>query len=156
MVILNGDLQQEINQSHSNRFCREPNIIVAIDGNFQHWRYATIDEDPQYLLNNHDVFFIPNSLLEDMKNHVNMCRKSSASNTTRRSQDVPNTVLDSCQGSSQGRVAVVGGDIAGKIRSCHARLGERKAELAAGERSRDWKKRRNGKVRSKVGSRSTP
>jgi hypothetical protein len=52
------------------KFCRDLDVIVCIDGNFQHWRYSSIQDNPEIIELNGRFFFIAPEDVESAKEHV--------------------------------------------------------------------------------------
>lgn len=79
-----------------NNWTRCPDVIVAIDGNFQHRRFKHILQDPKLSTEGDDFFWIPQEDVLAAKNHIETSKKSNATNPARQSKDIPSQVLDNC------------------------------------------------------------
>jgi hypothetical protein len=82
----------------THRFCRSPDVIVALDGNFQHRRFRHVKEDPRILAEEDEFNWISEKEVQAAKEHVESCRKNNSIVSHRRpSSQVPRHILDECE-----------------------------------------------------------
>ena len=78
-----------------NRF---PDVIVALDGNFQHRRYRHVNEDPILLEKGDSFGWVTANEIDEARKHVEECKnRDIRSPITRLSASIPVKVLDDCE-----------------------------------------------------------
>lgn len=76
---------------------RAPDVIVALDGNMQHRRYASRKDDPPIMQSDDDFYFLSDEKLNSAKKHVEDCRSKAKSYRPSQSPTpVPSQALDAC------------------------------------------------------------
>jgi hypothetical protein len=80
-------------------YYRDPDVIVCIDGNFQHRRWSKVGEDPPILTEAENLLFLSDQELTNAREHVELSRAQSSNGGFRTSSSVPNGALDECRDS---------------------------------------------------------
>jgi hypothetical protein len=79
---------------------RFPDVIIALDGNFQHRHYKSVLDDPVFLETGDSFGWVTAEEVAQAKAHVDECKKEGGSNQIkRRSSSIPSQVLDDCESS---------------------------------------------------------
>jgi hypothetical protein len=77
---------------------RFPDVIVALDGNFQHRHYNHVNGDPRILEEGDHFSWLTSEEVENAKKHVGECRKKAPRlQHGRASHSIPAQVLDDCE-----------------------------------------------------------
>ena len=74
-------------------------MIIALDGNFQHRRFAHVKIDPRILPANDEYNWLTDQDVAEAREHVDSCRNSNKGSSHRQhpSHRVPGHILDDCE-----------------------------------------------------------
>ena len=83
-------------------FLRNPDVIIALDGNFQHRRFAHVKDDPRILLEEDHYNWITDTEIAEAKEYIQVHRsRPDMDHHQKASSQVPRHILDECKKSYQ-------------------------------------------------------
>ena len=79
-------------------FLRNPDVIIALDGNFQHRRFAHVKDDPRILLEEDHYNWITDTEIAEAKEYIQVHRsRPDMDHHQKASSQVPRHILDECE-----------------------------------------------------------